>query len=83
MILDKHWWHTADKANLVPDGDERAAFLAYPRGMEIPDDTARRLGILEPEPEPEAKAEEKVEEKVEEKAKPAPANKARTQAADK
>jgi hypothetical protein len=79
MILDKHWWHTADKADLVPDGDERAAFLAYPKGMEIPDDTARKLGILKDGPEPAVKAAAKPDDK----AKPAPANKARTQAADK
>lgn len=66
MILDKHWWRTTD-ARLVPDGHPDAAFLAYPRGQEIPDATARQLGILEPEA----------------KAASAPANKARAKPADK
>lgn len=66
MILDRHWWKTGD-GRLVPDGDPDAAFLAYPAGMEIPDATARQLGILVDEA----------------KAKSAPANKARSKPADK
>lgn len=68
MILDKHWWRTAD-GDLVPDGNPEAAILAYTRGQEIPDATAKQLGILADESD--------------EKAKPAPANKARTRPADK
>ncbi len=44
MIIDQHWWKTAD-GRLVPDGDPGAAVLAYPRHTEIPDATAARLGI--------------------------------------
>lgn len=51
MILDRHWWRTAD-GRLVPDGHPDAAVLAYPRHTEIPDDVARKLGIAA---EPEAK----------------------------
>lgn len=68
MILDKHWWRTED-GRLVPDGDPAAAILAYPRGMEIPDATARELGI--------------VNDETPVKAKLAPANKARSKPADK
>lgn len=49
MILDKHVWRTADQ-RLVWDGDPDAAILAYAKGTEIPDNTARKLGLLEGEP---------------------------------
>lgn len=44
MILDKHWWLTAD-GRLVPDGDPDARILAYPRGHEIPDHLAEKAGL--------------------------------------
>lgn len=48
MILDKHVWRTTDSLDrLVWDGDPDAAILAYPKGTEIPDATARRLGLLD------------------------------------
>ena len=54
MILDRHWWKTED-GRLVPDGDPDAAILAYPRYTEIPDATARQLGILADD-EPKSRA---------------------------
>lgn len=62
MILDKHWWKTEDD-RLVPDGDPDARFLAYPKHTEIPDATARKLGILRDE-EPAAKAKAKPADKA-------------------
>lgn len=44
MILDRHWWKTAD-GRLVPDGDPDARILAYPRGHDIPDALAERAGL--------------------------------------
>lgn len=44
MILDRHWWRTAD-GRLVPDGDPDAAILAYPHGHEIPDHLAEKVGL--------------------------------------
>lgn len=44
MIVDRHWWRTND-GDLVPDGDPRAAFLAYPKGHEIPDHLAEKVGL--------------------------------------
>lgn len=44
MKLDRHWWRT-DDGRLVPDGDPAARFLAYPRGHEIPDHLAEKVGL--------------------------------------
>ncbi len=67
MILDKHVWRTDDD-RLVWDGDLDAAFLAYPRLTEIPDATARQLGLLGADGKPTDGRSKKA---------PAPADKAR------
>jgi hypothetical protein len=67
MILDRHWWKT-ENGRLVPDGDPDARFLAYPRLMEIPDATARQLGILDDEPKSRAKPADKSRAKPADKA---------------
>ena len=43
--LDRKLWLTADKDDIVEDGDDRAAFLLGLAGDEIPDDEAERLGL--------------------------------------
>lgn len=45
MIVKGRWYWTDNKAELVPEGDERAAFLAYPDGDEVGDAEAERLGL--------------------------------------
>lgn len=45
MILDRHWWKTVD-GRLVPDGDPAARILAYPRGHEVPDHLAEKVGLV-------------------------------------
>lgn len=45
MIIHGRWYWTENKAELVPEGDVRAAFLAYPDGEEVGDDEAARLGL--------------------------------------
>ena len=45
MIIKGRWYWTNNKEELVPEGDERAAFLAYPDGDEVGDDEARKLGL--------------------------------------
>jgi hypothetical protein len=44
--VERHKWWTADRSRLVDSGDPGAAFLAYPAGSEVPDDEARRVGLL-------------------------------------
>lgn len=63
MILDRRIYRTVD-GRLVEEGDTEAAFLEYPEGAELPDETARKLGLLK-ESKPAAN-----------KARSAPANKA-------
>lgn len=86
MILDKHWWNTED-GRLVPDGHPGARILAYPRLTEIPDATARQLGILvdgEPDEEPdEEPAEEAPGDSETESSEEEPAGKSRRKPADK
>lgn len=81
MVLDEKLWLTADRSELVPDGDERAAFLFGTPGKRVDAETAAKYGLIpsqepaaatEPEPptaEPEAEQEAPVEEPV---AEPAP-----------
>jgi hypothetical protein len=55
MILDKHYWWTADRTRVVPDGDPEAAFLAFAKGHEVADMLARSYGMLRDD-QPEAAA---------------------------
>lgn len=85
MRLDRRLWLTADKNEVVEDGDPRAAFLLGGAGTEVPDAEAERLGLTaaKPAPEPEPAAEEPAVEPAPAKAKKAPANKARKSSANK
>lgn len=81
MILDRKVWLTADKGEVVEDGDPRAAFLLGNEGVEIPDDEAKRLGLAprveQPVDEEEAApADAKQADQPEDKQADAPANKA-------
>jgi hypothetical protein len=44
--IERHLWRTKDGRRLVPTGDVDAAFLAYARGDQIPEEQARREGLL-------------------------------------
>jgi hypothetical protein len=56
MILDKHYWWTADRTRVVPDGDPEAAFLAFAKGHEVADTLARSYGMLRDDQPEEAAA---------------------------
>ena len=45
MIVSGRWYWTNEREELVPEGDPRAAFLAYPNGEEVADEEARRVGL--------------------------------------
>jgi len=83
MILDKHWWWTADRKRVVPDGHPDASFLAFARGHELGDAVARTYGILREAVDQDEAAAESGGELPQEKAKAAPANKARPKPGDK
>lgn len=59
-IATERLFLTADQSEVVPDGDERAAFLLVGVGQSLPADVVERYGLtapapdVEPEPEPEA-----------------------------
>ena len=57
VTVDRRLWLTADKAQLVEDGDLRAAFLWAVEGREVLAVEAERVGYtpagIDPEPEPE------------------------------
>lgn len=74
MKAPHHLWRTAD-GRLVQTGHLDAEVLAYPAGSEIPDDEARKLGLLDEKKPAKADADTK-------QATPA-ANKQRGKAADK
>lgn len=61
VVAEQRLWLTADKDELVPDGDPRARFLFSVPGRAIPYADALRYGLLdepaEPEPEPEDNSE--------------------------
>ena len=46
MIVKGRWYWTDNREELVPEGDERAAFLAFPDGEEVGDEEARRTGLV-------------------------------------
>lgn len=72
--VPEHLYWTADKARLVRRGHVDAAFLAFTEGQEIPDEEARRVGLVESAPEP-APEPEKARAKAPNKAVGQPANK--------
>ena len=45
LVADRYLWLTADRAQVVEDGDPAAAFLLASPGTEIPVQEARRLGL--------------------------------------
>jgi hypothetical protein len=73
VMIDQRWCWTADRSRLVPDGHPDAAFLAYTPGTEIPEDEARKAGLLPapgpapvtapPGDEPDSKAIDKLADK--------------------
>lgn len=50
VTLTRRLWYTADRSQVVPDGDTRAAFLLGPAGAAISDEEAARLGLKGTEP---------------------------------
>jgi hypothetical protein len=45
FVTDRKLWLTADKSEVVEDGDPRAAFLLASAGKEIDAETAERYGL--------------------------------------
>jgi hypothetical protein len=43
---DRRLWETADRSRVVEDGDPEAAFLLCIPGDEIPEEQAKRYGLL-------------------------------------
>lgn len=62
FTLNQKLWLTADKSQVVEDGDHRAAFLLGGVGHQISDDEATRLGLKGRQPQPN-KAEQPPENK--------------------
>lgn len=50
MLLDRRLWLTADRSEVVEDGDPRASFLLGSAGAEVSDVDAKRLGLLKEAP---------------------------------
>ena len=73
MIADRRLYLTADRSQVVEDGDARAAFLFVTPGKEISDADAERYGLNKPAARKPAEAKEQA----------APANKARKATANK
>ena len=46
VVVTRRWYWTNNQADLVPEGDPSAAFLAYPAGEVLSDEEARRSGLL-------------------------------------
>lgn len=72
MRADRKLWLTADRTEVVEDGDPRAAFLFAAPGKEISDADAERYGITEAKPVEEKQADEPADKQA-----PTPVNKAR------
>jgi hypothetical protein len=47
VIVAGRWCWNTDRSRLVHDGDPDAAYLAYPAGVTISDEEARRVGLLQ------------------------------------
>jgi chromosome segregation ATPase len=46
IVNDRCLYHTADKTEIVEENDPRARWTAYGKGVHIPRDEARRLGLI-------------------------------------
>jgi hypothetical protein len=46
VIVKGRWYWTNNREDLVPEGDPRAAFLAFPDGEEVGDDEAKRTDLV-------------------------------------
>jgi hypothetical protein len=46
FMIKERLYHTADKSRLVRHNDPDAAYLAFVVGQELPEEEARRLGVL-------------------------------------
>ncbi|MDA2936830.1 hypothetical protein MYX75_01020 [Acidobacteria bacterium AH-259-A15] len=51
-VAEERMYLTADKSELVPEGDEKAAFLYATPGTRIPEAAAVKFGLELPRPEP-------------------------------
>lgn len=49
VIADRKLWLTADRDEVVEDGDDRAAFLLCTPGKKIPMELAQSLGLVDDE----------------------------------
>lgn len=63
FIADRRLYLTADRSEVVEEGDSRAAFLLAGVGGRVPDAEAKRLGLVSRET-PETKELEPAETKV-------------------
>jgi hypothetical protein len=78
MEADRRLYYAADGKTLVEENDERAAFLAYPKGAKVSATDARALQEREAaQAKPAPKAEVKPEAKAEAEKAPQPAPAAR------
>lgn len=75
MIADRRLYLTADRSEVVEDGDVRAAFLFTTPGKEISDADVKRFGLGETKAA--AKAEDKQAPESANKARKAPASKSK------
>jgi hypothetical protein len=72
VIVEGRWCWNANRSRLVREGDPEAAFLAYPAGVSISDEEARRVGLpVDPVQVPERKSVRKPADKM----MPAPSDK--------
>jgi hypothetical protein len=80
VIADRRLWLTADREQVVEEGDPSAAFLFATPGKEVSDADAERYGLKASKAKP---AETQQAEPAEEKQAAEPANKARKRTANK
>lgn len=86
LIADRRLYLSADRAHVIEEGENGAAFLLIGRGGTIAPGEVKRLGLTEKDGcvvVAKAPAEKPVEETGEEKAKPKPADKAKRKPNDK
>ncbi|MCX9146614.1 hypothetical protein [Erythrobacter sp. WG] len=81
VIAAERLYLTADKEQLVADGDERAAFLYATEGDEIPEEMAKKFGLVDGKLKSKKAAEPKTETKSAAGAQSKPAKPAATKPA--